>query len=137
MATFKQKVAFKEVLNGSTISGAMVKAGYAEKTTATTTGKLTNTKGWKELMDKHMPDSVLAKKHRELLNKREIVYSKVNGKEEAEQINEPDTQAVSKALDMAYKLKGRYQDDPSKPIINIAFLLNAITNGGTKEEPIE
>lgn len=98
MATFKQKAAFKEVLNGSTISGAMVNAGYSE-TTASTTGKLTNTKGWKDLMKQHLPDSALAKRHRQLLNK--------NDKDS----DEPETQAVSKALDMAYRIKGMYADD--------------------------
>lgn len=107
MATFKQKKAFKEVLKGSTISGAMVKAGYSE-TTASTTGKLTNTRGWKDLLEEHLPDSLLSERHKELLNKREIAYIGQGKDKEAELIDQPDTQAVSKALDMAYKIKGRY-----------------------------
>jgi len=97
MATLRQKVAFKEVVNGSTISGAMVKAGYSPSTSERT-NKLTRTKGWNELMEKHLPDSSLAKRHRQLLNKND------KGTEE------PETQAVSKALDMAYRIKGMYSD---------------------------
>ena len=92
MPTTKHKKAFKEVLNGANISKAMIKADYAPST-ARSTGKLTRTKGWQELMDKHLSDSLLAKRHRELLNKTESgqPHSDVKG-----------------ALDMAYKLKGSY-----------------------------
>lgn len=93
------------VENGGIVSRAMVAAGYSPKT-AVNPSKLTSSKGWRELMDKHLPDSALAKRHRELLNKRE--YRTVG--EESEDAG-PETQAVSKALDMAYKLKGRYADE--------------------------
>lgn len=112
MPTVKQKKAFKEVLNGSTISGAMVKSGYS-KTTASTTGKLTRTKGWEELMAQELPDGLLAQRHRELLNARQIEYVR-NGKDtHVELIDQPETQAVSKGLDMAYKLKGKYAPEKS------------------------
>ncbi len=104
MATLKQKIAFREVVKGSTLTDGMKAAKYAPSTTERT-NKLTRTKGWKELMDKHLPDSALAKKHRELLEKRE--YVTIDG--QSEDIG-PETQAVSKALDMAYKIKGRYAD---------------------------
>lgn len=104
MATIKQKLAFKEVVKGGTISGSMRKAGYSESASKRT-DKLTRTLGWEELMKKHLPDSALAKKHRELLNKRE--YRTIEG--ESEDVG-PETQAVSKALDMAYKLKGLYKN---------------------------
>ena len=113
MATIKQKLVFKEVVRGSTIKSAMVKAGYS-KETSKRTNKVTRTKGWQELLEQHLPDSVLAKKHRELLNKREIKYTYVDGKKEGELTDQPETQAVSKALDMAYRLKGRYEDEKDK-----------------------
>lgn len=109
MATIRQKKTFKAVVNGSTISAAMVKAGYSKKS-AQRTNKVTRTKGWAELMEKELPDGFLAEKHRELLEKREIAFAYVDGKREKELIDQPDTNAVSKALDMAYKLKGRYFD---------------------------
>ena len=127
MPTIRQKKAFKEVLNGSTISGAMVKAGYSP-TTASTTGKLTNTKGWEELLQKHLPDRVLTKKHRELLEKREVVLTSKRsetGEKVFEVLDQPETQAVSKALEMAYKLKGRYSDSPLIQV-NIANILNKV-----------
>ncbi len=105
MSTLKQKLAFKEVLNGSTISKAMLKAGYSE-TTASTTGKLTNTDGWKELMDQHLPDKLLAKVHKEGLEASDKIYDS-NGEVVVEK---PDYSVRHRYLDSAYKLKGRYPD---------------------------
>ncbi len=108
MATIRQQKVFKAVVKGSTISGAMVKAGYS-KTTAHRTNKVTRTKGWQELLKQHLPDSALAKRHRELLNKQE---TRTNADGDVIDLG-LDTQAVSKALDMAYKLKGAYAPEKS------------------------
>lgn len=50
-----------------------------------------------------LPDVLLAQKHLELLNKIEIIRDS-----EGNTYEQPETQAVSKALDMAYRLKGSY-----------------------------
>lgn len=74
--------------------------------------KVTRSKGWQELMEKNFPDSVLAKRHRELLDKRDkiVVKEYEDGKVVGEEVIDkgPETQAVTKALDMAYQLKGKY-----------------------------
>lgn len=131
MATILQTKVFKSVVNGSEkITKAMSKAGYAVSTSKRT-NKVTRTKGWKELMDKHLPDSELAKVHKELLHKREIHIIKSKEGEEAEVIDQPETQAASKALDMAYKLKNHYPASPEQsniitpqPILNVLFIDN-------------
>lgn len=150
MATIKQKIAFKEVLNGSTISGAMVKAGYSA-TTATTTGKLTNTDGWQELLDKHLSDESLARHHRELLEARQPAYFVFPKAMEDEEIighvqaagfevivvrpsdkgklafySTVDSNAQKSAIDMGYKLKGHYA--PEKQITLTATLLDVLTD---------
>lgn len=110
MATLRQKKAFARVgENGGVISAAMVDVGYSENT-AKTPQKLTESDGWKELMQKYLPDDLLAQRHQELLNKREVVkaYNHETGETEVQVTDQPDTQAVSKALDMGYKLKGAY-----------------------------
>ena len=110
MATIKHKTAFREVLKGTTLTKAMKIANYAPSTVKTT-GKLTRTKGWKELIEKELPDGLLAERHRELLNKREVNLIRKKGdtgEEIFEVLNQPETQATSKALDMAYKIKGSY-----------------------------
>lgn len=55
------------------------------------------TDAWKLVMEKYMPDEDLAERHRALLYKNEP-----NG--------QPDTQAVGKALELAYKIKGKLVD---------------------------
>ena len=68
-------------------------------------------KTFKEMMAKMIPDKLLAEKHLELLNKREkVVIEKGKDGESPvyEILDQPDTNAVSKGLDMAYKLKGEY-----------------------------
>ncbi len=131
MPTVKQKVAFKEVLKGSTITKAMSKAGYAD-TTASTTGKLTNTKGWEELMEQHLPDKLLAKKHKDLLNKTEkIVVS--DGKDlgsHIEDTGQPHSDAT-RALDLAYKLKGRYVQEERG---NKTLIINIVPETATRYE---
>ena len=92
------------VENGGIASKAIADAEYSPSM-AHNPHRITESKGWAELMNKHLPDSALAKKHRELLNKRE--YRTFDGN--SEDIG-PETQAVSKALDMAYRLKGRYEE---------------------------
>ena len=61
-----------------------------------------------------LPDDLLAERHLELLNKREksiIEYDNedVGGKKVYQVLDQPDTHAVSKGLDMAYKIKGSYK----------------------------
>ena len=114
MATIKQKKAFKEVVNGSTLTKAMKVAGYSEET-AKRTNKLTATGGWQELMDKHLPDSELAKVHKEGLHAYKVdrVTLKIGGEEELSMSNDPDFQTRHKYLDSAYKLKGMYAPDKS------------------------
>ncbi len=68
MATFKQKLVFKKMVDlGGSIGKAMVAVGYS-KATAKTPQKLTESKGWKELMGYCIPEEELAKKHSELLD---------------------------------------------------------------------
>ena len=118
MATIKQKLAFKEITeNNRPVSPVMKEVGYAKSST-TKPSILTNSKGWKELMEQHLPDKLLARKHKEGLEaSRKLVIGE-------EVIKEPDYQTRHKYLDSAYKLKGRYvneeQGGNKTLIINIA-----------------
>lgn len=134
MATTRQKLAIKKVLNGSTISQAMRDAGYSPKT-ATSTGKLTSTKGWKELTAKYLSDDAIVKRHTEQLNSSklqklyfdiddddkmikkvcdklgvELLFIKENKDKTGKTVNvkAPDFFYRDLALDKAYKIKGKY-----------------------------
>lgn len=117
MPTVRQKRAFKEVVKGSSLTGAMKSVGYSLET-AKRTNKLTKTKGWKELMDSYLPDKDLAKAHKEGLRatKRSGVGGmKIgigkNGKVEDfghTDIEEPDYAVRHKYLETAYKIKNKF-----------------------------
>lgn len=92
------------------ISKAMAAIGYpvsvqnAPKT-------VTETKSWRALMEEHMPQSLLATRHKELLNKRDGEFITVGrGKNRRVEFVERgvDTTAVSRGLEMAYKLRGSF-----------------------------
>lgn len=120
MATLKQKKAFKLVESGRKMGEIMVKAGYS-KNTAIAPTKLTKSKGWNELMEKYLPDKLLAEKHRELLEVPKKVRRYIKGDLESE-YEELDSQAISKGLDMGYKLKGKYAPEKS---LNVNIELNS------------
>ena len=131
MATIRQRKAAKRVVeNGGIISKAMEDAGYSKKT-AKTPQKLTESKGWKELMGQYLPDKLLAAKHKELL---EIpIKRKTYLKGDLETVEESlDVQAVSKGLDMAYKLKGKYV--PEKKEFSGAISLSQLFNESRNDQ---
>lgn len=118
MPTLKQKMAFKEITeNHSAIGPAMRKVGYTADT-AVKPQNLTESKGWKELMNTYLPDKLLAKRHKELLDKRDqfVIKDAETGKVTDKVDMGPDTMAVTKGLDMAYKLKGSYAPEKSQAL---------------------
>lgn len=96
-STIKQKqkrVADKIVENrGTSVSKAMRDAGYS-KAYSKNPKQMINTKSWQELMEEYIPDDLLVEKHKALLNK-------------TDKGGAVDTVAVSKGLDLAYKIKGK------------------------------
>lgn len=105
MATIKAQRAAKIKLEHPEKSMAQVmkEAGYADST-SDDPKLLTNSKGWKELMEEYLPDAYLAEKHKEFLGSKRVIR-----KYGAVLSEETDPSAV-RALDMAYKLKNRYSD---------------------------
>ena len=123
-------------------------AGYSE-TVAKTPSKVTNTKSWKQLMDKYIPEEKLAEKHLQLLEATGIghmvfpmaitdeeitellagvncVPKKIQHGDTANHVWfwQRDNNALKNGLDMAYKLRGSYAADklappPSQIIINV------------------
>lgn len=65
MPTIRQKIAFKKTVeNGGNVSKAMRDAKYGK--TSKNPKKLTQSKGWQELMDEYLPEKDLARVHKEL-----------------------------------------------------------------------
>lgn len=108
MASIRQKLAAKKVMeNYGNISKTMREVGYSAAS-AKNPKSLTDSKSWKALMKEYFPDEFLAKKHKQLLNKQEVVIKSYEGENEIVKTGEIDREAVRAGLDMAYKLKGKY-----------------------------
>ena len=107
MTIRQQLTAQKIVETNGNVSKAMLLAGYPP-TTASNPQQVTRSKSWPALMEKYLPDSLLASKHNELLNKKEVVVVHDRNGSSVELTDQPDTSAVGRALDMAYKLKSKY-----------------------------
>lgn len=102
----------------------MRKVGYSAQT-AKDPSKLTKSKGWKELMEEFLPDSLLAEKHKELLTVPIKIKTKTRKMGDAiveETIEAVDAFAISKGLDMAYKLKGAYEPEKKEHSGNVSFI---------------
>ena|SRR3990167_297805 len=104
MATAKQKAAFNKISeNHGNVSKTMREVGYAE-ITAETPKNLTDSIGWKELIEEHLPDSLLTKVHEEGLK-----ANKIHGTEN-DFIEVPDYPTRHKYLETAYKIKNKVVD---------------------------
>lgn len=87
------------------LSESMRQAGYSESSAKACT-RLKQSKGWKELMDKYIPESKLAQIHSKLLEAEETVFMKQDG--EVVKLTREDNQTIRAALNMGYKLHGSY-----------------------------
>jgi hypothetical protein len=115
MATVKQRKAIAKIAeNGGNVSKAMREVGYSPAT-ASTPGKLTESVGYKELIEEYLPDLHLLDKHREFLDSPRTIKRVVKGIV-VEVTEETDTNAV-RALDMAYKLKGKYGENTTNNVL--------------------
>jgi hypothetical protein len=131
--------------NGGSMRQAILKVGYSQDI-ADTPQKITNSITWKQVLEKYFPDDILAEKHTELLEQKKIEYFVFPKSMDDEEIKEhvlsagltviviretdkgkmafysiADAQAKSKALEMAYKIKGKYSDEtaPKSQVGNV------------------
>ena len=109
-ATIKQEKAVERVVgNGGNVTQAMRDVGYSENT-LNTPQKLTESDGWKELMEQHLPDKDLTKVHKEGLKAGHKLI--LNGKV-IKGVEIPDYAVRHKYLETAYKIKGKLKDTES------------------------
>jgi hypothetical protein len=95
---------------------AMIKSGYSKSYAAS--AHIKNTKSWQELMNKYLPDDEVLAEHRAGLHATKPIGALVLIKKDGEKetvykdnegmIEVDDTTTRLKAVEMAYKLKGKY-----------------------------
>lgn len=105
MATLKQKKLAKNLGKSRSMTEAMLKAGYAP-TTAHQQTNITQSEGWKDLLEKHLPDNKLLVTHTEALEATKIVTSHTEP-----DYTIPDHPVRLKAVELGYKLKGKMQPE--------------------------
>ena len=94
--------------NGGIAGKAMIQAGYSP-VTANMPSKLTQSQGFQELLAKNLPEKLVTKRHKQLLNKKEVIvrYNHEAKTYETIKTEQPHSD-TAKAIDMAYKLRGSY-----------------------------
>lgn len=114
--TKKQRDTFKEVLKGESISASMRKAGYS-KVTSSKPKNVTETQGWKALVEEQLPDKMLLRVHKEGLKAGDelIINNKRTG------IKVPDYAVRHKYLDTAYKIKNKIPKEGVGVAVQVNF----------------
>ena len=136
MATTKIKRAIAEIgVNGGNISKAMRTVGYAPSTAART-DKLVRRKGFKELMEKVLPDSLLLKVHQEGLEAT-THFSEGLGKGESVLVEKPDYSVRHKYLESGYKIKGKYKEVETPNTSPSVTLIQINMPNGTESHTIQ
>jgi len=112
MSTIKQIKAIKRLpANKGNVSKSMRDAGYS-KASAHNPRVLTQSKTYKEILKKAgITDTLAAKIHKKYLTVPRIITTKVRG-EVLETTEELDPTGL-KALDLFYKVSGKYKYDPN------------------------
>lgn len=94
--TLRHRKLAKNLGNSKSIEEAMLKSGYAP-TTAHQQKNVLESKGWNELVEKHLPDDKLLAKHEEALEATK--WNDFTGEREEDHV------VRLKAIDLAYKVK--------------------------------
>lgn len=107
---------------------AIRRTGVYSEGVAKRVGQITKSKSWQLLMQEYLPESTIALRHAELLDKRD--WRKVEEKDpETGQIKThfvddgPETLAVSKGLELAYRLRGAFSKEEKPPPSTVMYNL--------------
>lgn len=113
MALLKQKLAFKKVVKGSSITQAMKDVNYAPSTAART-NKLTSSKGWQELLEEYLPEKDLLRVAKEGLSATSVRFTP-----EGERIDVADFATRHKYVETGLKTRGKLQSNEGGNTTNI------------------
>ena len=118
--TNKQKAVAKKILenHGISMRQAMVEVGY-DQNTADNPKNLTDSLGWKELMDTLLPDEKILLRHAEGLDATKIQTSHTEPDREV-----ADYATRAKYVEMGYKVKGKLNDNAVNVQVNVQPILS-------------
>lgn len=108
----KHRAIFERMKQGETITGAMIAMSYSPSVVDRPT-QITRSKSWAMLMDEQLPEDVVARRHREILDARKyrtVVTGRGKNRRE-ERVDDGVDPIVVKGVELAYKLRGRTAGD--------------------------
>jgi len=105
------------------LAKAIRKTDVYSEGTADRPNVITKSKSWQMLMDEKLPEIKVAQRHAELLDKRD--YIKVVGADgKVERVDDgPNTAAVSKGVELAYRLRGAFKEKEAPPASTVMYNL--------------
>lgn len=140
------KKVFEKVMenNGFNVGKAMLEEGYSPNS-AKNPIQVTESKSWEILMDEYIPESLIAKTHKEAFEANRTI-SVVSGKQASggttDFVDVPDWQTRMKATELGYKVRGKLTERIDHTTLGKELptpLLNAIYNhnGNTQTDKVE
>jgi hypothetical protein len=125
-----KKVFEKKLENvGKPLGQIMRENGYADNT-ADNPDHITKTKSWEMLMDEYIPESLIAKTHKEAFEANRTI-SVVSGKQASggttDFVDVPDWQTRMKATELGYKIRGKLTDKSEIKISELKGLVGLET----------
>ncbi len=119
MSTIRQKRLARIVDKGSTKTEkeAMLQAGYSPNT-AIKPSQVKKSKGWKDLLEKYLPDNDLLKVHKEGLK-----ATKIHGSMTEPDRIVPDYPTRHKYMESGYKVKGKLVDPKDSEEKSITIII--------------
>lgn len=102
---------------------AIRKTGVYSEGVAKRVDQITKSQSWQMLMKEYMPDEYLAKRHSELLDKRSFRTIKNPDGTTEEVDNGPETAAVTKGLELAYRIGGKFGKEEAPQTSTVMYNL--------------
>lgn len=135
-----ERVFKKTIESVMPVSQAMREVGYSEAYASIST-RLTKTKVWQKLVEKHLSEKKLTEKHAEALEATKAISAQVfpdgkDGKPINDFIEVPDYAIRLKAVELGYKLRGKLSnndDNGNADNRQVNFNFNGIDRAGLIE----
>jgi len=126
------KKVFTEKLEnvGKPLGKIMRENGYSNNT-ADNPKRVTESKSWEILLDEYIPESLVLETHKEAFKANKVISARTmgNANENTDDfIDVPDWQTRTKAVELGYRVRGKFQDKSEVTIKSLKGLIDVKEN---------
>ena len=126
------KKVFTEKLEnvGKPLGKIMRENGYSDNT-ADNPKRVTESKSWEILLDEYIPESLVLETHKEAFKANKVISARTmgNANENTDDfIDVPDWQTRTKAVELGYRVRGKFQDKSEVTIKSLKGLIDVKEN---------